>query len=827
MVWKTVNIGNTGTSIKFGANDMDKVSNAFSGVDVDDFDIAGDFKVRSSKFQLADSDNSHKYVFVPGNLTGDRNALLPALTAADTVMFNDFPATIKNKTLDSSCDITAAVLGSGHYTYLLYNDAGTYKARNGITGVVSYSGTDVGAVLKSVFDSVSTTTPLYIHVAPGDFTIKSWDFASFKHSNVTMKGAGSGLTQFIVHNDVTDIAGHTRVFAFEGAPTAFTSLTIASDTPVDSFAVLTNSTTDLVAGCHVMIGSEAALPGSAKAGEHNRVVAIVATGGSPSQRIILEKATRYAYNTADTPWIRRIDFLENNHFEGFTIKSNQDLDSQIAFMRLDFNYDCHVRDVQFKDWGAWNTGGFHHCLVNNIVVNSSFTDMLFEQSPERGDSTGENAVGYAISCRSGCESVWYENVRFTGLIRHCFTTTANTEAVKNGQPRNIWLVNCNSETTDEASFDTHAEGKGIHFVNCTVNSARSGGGSTTAQGTEDTDGFNCRSSDTEFVNCKVMNNRGNGFSCDGGLTGIRFDGCTVKTLTLGSRTGIAVGAAGTTVTNCLIDGVSGIGINIDADDCIITNNKVINSTSAGIDVNNADNLIITGNRLESNGTYGINFSAGDCQNNIITGNQFDSNVTAAVLNGDQVGNVEVNNVGYGSSAAKIASTSGAAVDWNTTAAEQDMLNYSVPANALGANGCVRFTITGYLLQNGAASTVYTFKIKFGSTVLYQGVSASLVQSATKLPYRIQGEIGNNNSTAAQSFSGHIEVNDTTTGNATGLGVITDDEQAIMATFSSEGADTTKDTTAAVTLQVTVTMANSDAATHTVIKRKIVEVMKSS
>lgn len=168
--------------------------------------------------------------------------------------------------------------------------------------------------------------------------------------------------------------------------------------------------------------------------------------------------------------------------------------------------------------------------------------------------------------------------------------------------------------------------------------------------------------------------------------------------------------------------------------------------------------------------------------------------------------------------AGVVLSSGTAVDINTTASETDMLNYSVIANAMGANGSVKFLITGYLLQNQATGTTYTFAIKFGTTTMFADVSPSIAQSATKLPFRIQGEIFNKNATNAQGVSGSIMVNDTTAA-TTGIGDISDDEILMNANFDSEGADTAKDTTSAQTLQVTVTMSVSNAATHTVIKHK--------
>ncbi len=169
----------------------------------------------------------------------------------------------------------------------------------------------------------------------------------------------------------------------------------------------------------------------------------------------------------------------------------------------------------------------------------------------------------------------------------------------------------------------------------------------------------------------------------------------------------------------------------------------------------------------------------------------------------------------------VVSKSGALVDINTTAAETDLLNYSVLGNSMGANGFIKFKISGYILQNQVTGTTYTFKVKFGGTTMYSGVSNSIAQSAVKQPFRIEGELYNENATNAQGLSATIILNDTAA-TTTGIGDIGDDEGVINAGFSSEGADTTKDTTTDQTFQVTVTMSVSNAATHTVVKHKYVQ-----
>jgi hypothetical protein len=340
---------------------------------------------------------------------------------------------------------------------------------------------------------------------------------------------------------------------------------------------MTNASTDLVDGCHVIVGSDAIVSGTSKAGEHNRVVKVVATGTTPSHRIILEKHTRYDYNTADTAWIRRVDFLENIHLEGFTIAADPaGLANNTAFMRADFAYGLHMKDVYFKDWAVWNSNTFHSCLIHNTVVNSDCSDLMFEQSPERGHPTGENPTGYAISSRAASETVYYRNIRFIGFIRHCYTTTSNNETAKNGAPRNIWLINCNAETNSEAGFDTHSEGDGINFINCSVHSSRKPIGTDTTAGTADTDAFASRCKNTRMIGCSVYNNNGLAFSIQG--SGSVIENCYAREI-FRSSPAFNVNASNCAVRNCYAENIDNEGITVSgsASDVQIVGNTIVDT----------------------------------------------------------------------------------------------------------------------------------------------------------------------------------------------------------------------------------------------------------
>ncbi len=215
------------------------------------------------------------------------------------------------------------------------------------------------------------------------------------------------------------------------------------------------------------------------------------------------------------------------------------------------------------------------------------------------------------------------------------------------------------------------------------------------------------------------------------------------------------------------------------------------------------------------------FTASQTFNTILVG----TNARVSLLDTDLSAVRSIKFPNTNASLSGIVQRSGGVDDINLTNTEQDMLNYTVLGNSMRANGAVRFTITGYILQNNVTGTTYTFAVKFGGTNMWADVSPTIAQSATKIPFRIIGEVFNKNATNAQGLSGYIIVNDTTAA-TTGIGDISSDTNtsppAFSGNFDSEGADTTKDTTVDQTLQVTVTMSVSSSTVHTVVKQVMVE-----
>jgi len=108
MTWKKVVNADAGDADHHGGDSLDKVSDLFSGVDVDDVDINCDWNYRSGKLNIRNPANTFSYNIVGAALAATRTLNLPLLTGTDTVAVTDLAQTLKNKTLDSTNVISSS-----------------------------------------------------------------------------------------------------------------------------------------------------------------------------------------------------------------------------------------------------------------------------------------------------------------------------------------------------------------------------------------------------------------------------------------------------------------------------------------------------------------------------------------------------------------------------------------------------------------------------------------------------------------------------------------------------------------------------------------------
>lgn len=186
MTWKKINNSDSGDSTHFGGDDIDKISDLFSNVDVDDVTINSDWTFRSGKLNLRNPANTFSTNIVGGAVTADRTLNYPAITATDDLVAKTLAQTLTNKTLDlETNDIAlrdfARVFKSGSTYYAVLNN-GTIQ---------SSSTTAPETVIQAALDNAS-----FVYIA-GDTYPFSGGFSglSVTSSGKTIIGGKNVLLQ--------------------------------------------------------------------------------------------------------------------------------------------------------------------------------------------------------------------------------------------------------------------------------------------------------------------------------------------------------------------------------------------------------------------------------------------------------------------------------------------------------------------------------------------------------------------------------------------------------------------------------------------------------
>jgi hypothetical protein len=185
LVWKKVNNADAGTSTKFGGNDLDKVSDLFSGVDVDDVDINSDFTTRSGKRKLRNPANTFDYIEATSAIVADRTVTEPLLTGDDTRVYQAHSQALTNKTIDLDLNTLPHFETAAYYT--VYIAGSTVKCRDNILGtIVSSSATNPEIPIQFAIDNGIGKR---VYVANGSYNLN----AAFTGFNIDVDSADMHL----------------------------------------------------------------------------------------------------------------------------------------------------------------------------------------------------------------------------------------------------------------------------------------------------------------------------------------------------------------------------------------------------------------------------------------------------------------------------------------------------------------------------------------------------------------------------------------------------------------------------------------------------------
>lgn len=146
----------------------------------------------------------------------------------------------------------------------------------------------------------------------------------------------------------------------------------------------------------------------------------------------------------------------------------------------------------------------------------------------------------------------------------------------------------------------------------------------------------------------------------------------------------------------------------------------------------------------------------------------------------------------------VVAQSGAGATVTNTTTETDLISFTVPAGALGANGLVR--VTGHAVyQDVPGSTNCSLRWKFGSTTVH-GLLTAQGTSANFRSLKLDFIMGNLNNTAAQSGRATYAISDANPSDYGGPNLY----GRVVSAFAEGGfGGPTEDTTSAKTLKMTV------------------------
>lgn len=227
MTWKKLSKSSPGDSSTFGANDLDKVSDLFSGTaDVDTVDINSTFKVRDQKLRIANSGNTQVHIISSAAASTDKTWTLPNVT--DTAVGKTTTDTLTNKTLTSP--VISTIVNTGTLTLPTSTDTLVGRA----TTDTLTNKTLTTPVISSISNTGTLTLPTSTDTLIGKATTDT-----LTNKTLDANDTGNYLPSIQTTPDVRIIGGWWGGTVTTGI--GFTAGVITNTAPTNTF---TNSATD-------------------------------------------------------------------------------------------------------------------------------------------------------------------------------------------------------------------------------------------------------------------------------------------------------------------------------------------------------------------------------------------------------------------------------------------------------------------------------------------------------------------------------------------------------------------------------------------------------
>lgn len=630
MTFKRVTSAVAGDTTHFGGLDVNKFSDYLGGTDIggsETVDIATLTAFRNSKFTLRNPANTFSYVFVPSAIAASRNVTLPLLTADDTAVTAAFAQTLTNKTIDALLNTIPNINRTA--TYVIFKDGSNYCSRTTATGATA-TNASFTTLIQNIINGISPAgTATLIDIAPGDYEVTAnttITIDSTRVGNIHIRGQGAGITN-IVADSATTVADMISIKGDVKSGSADLPLTANATAGDFTVTMSSGNAATLVTGDYVLIRSTAVWSSSVNAvgrqGEIKRVLSVSGT------TVTFEKALHDSYTTANTAVVRELTMLNHIMISNLTLIPEAGYAGTGTLLKLYFVDEFQLNNVELRNSVGQYSAGIFCVSCTNSSINNPITTM---------DASVTYNLQYGISIAAACENIAINNLISKGRWRHVIVAANGlNETNTQGICRNIQVNNAVAEGAQDTTYDTHLEGEGIQFNNCT----------TLGQGVAtDGSGFNIRSRKTDVNSCTVVNAVEYGVMIFEEASNCHVQGGRIRKV---QRT--AADAAGygvyvqTNITDVFVNGVEisecgAHGIFIDPGthrtkitNCIIRNNAV-ETTGYGLSVSNsAINDLHIANNIITGNTAAINAANTSSNGWVITNNSFTPNTGLSTING--------------------------------------------------------------------------------------------------------------------------------------------------------------------------------------------------
>src|SRR4030095_6534654 len=457
-----------------------------------------------------------------------------------------------------------------NYSYLIYKESTTYKAKNGDTGVIDYSNASITSVLRSILNAASANAYLDIVIDAGYHVVNDQVFKA-SVGNFCIRGRGKGVT---VLAKASSFSTTDEFLRFEGTKDATVNYNLTANTLINTntATVTTGQSANFAVGDYIKLTSGEIIDGGAGGNRYQGEIHKVTNVNTGTGVITLESRVAADYLTSTTSKIQKIVPTDNITIAdlSFTSEQNEAVLTGYEFdMMFKVARNIHIKNVSLFDTPS--NGIYFENVLDSDIIDYDFDDA--KTIPGANTSNTFNHYGMQIS--GACNNILVTNCHGKIGLKHFVTT----DGWGDGTPRNIIISGCSYKGGHYAPFGTHDSGDGVVFSNCSVwNSQSDVTGGVLSPG-----GFEIRAKNTTVIGCKVSNNLGSGIHVCNVATGSNIIGNEINNIYFdvgSSANGIVVDSpvkecniSNNSIRNC--DG-NGIRLRQDNDNCVISNNTIFN-----------------------------------------------------------------------------------------------------------------------------------------------------------------------------------------------------------------------------------------------------------